>query len=680
MTSKNKNIIILTIGLFTLLIVAYANHFNNSFHFDDFHTIVENVHIRTLKNIPAFFSDPTMFSASPEHYGMRPVVTTTLAIDYWLGGDLFPFYFHLSTFIWHILLGVLLYFTYKKLLNISFKHRWINYISLFMVGWFALHTANAETINYVISRSDVLSTFFIVASFFIYISYPDKRKWYLYIIPAIIGVFAKETVLVLIILLFFYINLFEKKLSIADLFRAKNFKAVLNTIVMLLPILIVVIAVQVYTLTRVSAIPGISNPAGYYWLTQSFVWLHYFTSFFLPTSLSADTDWTVILSVFDKRILIGLIFVIALIITIFKTSKKQETKPISFGLIWFAAALLPTSVAPFAEVMNDHRMYFPFIGLALSVVWFISLWLIKKEKQIATNKTSQALIIIVALLVLSLNAYGVYQRNKVWKSDETLWYDVTIKSPLNGRGLMNYGLTQMAIGNYQIALNYFVKAEQYLPTYSRLFTNIGIAKGKIGQHAEAEAYFKKGLFFGQDLAESYIFYARYLSDNRRYLEAKPLAEKALLINPHSMMSLDALMRIYQNLGLWSDLKRTALLKLSILPGDTYAITSLAAAKEKKTGNDTPNNADVKQLTAEQYLNLSLSFYNLGVYDKCIEFCYKALQLKPDYADAYSNMAAAYNKLERWDEGIAASKKALEINPDHKFAKGNLEWALREKEN
>lgn len=680
MTSKNKNIIILAISLFILLLLAYANHFNNSFHFDDFHTIVENVHIRTLKNIPAFFSDPTMFSASPEHYGMRPLVTTTLAIDYWLSGDLIPFYFHLSTFIWHILLCVLLYFTYLKLLNISFKHSWINYISLFMVGWFALHTANAETINYVISRSDVLSTFFIVASFFIYISYPNKRKWYLYIIPAIIGVFAKETVLVLIILLFFYINLFEKKLSIADLFKTKNFKAVLNTIVMLLPILIVVIAVQVYTLSRVTAIPGISNPAGYYWLTQSFVWLHYFTSFFLPTSLSADTDWTVILTVFDKRILIGLIFVIALIIAIFKTSKKQETKPISFGLIWFAAALLPTSVAPFAEVMNDHRMYFPFIGLALSIVWFISLWLIKKEKQIVATKTNQAIIISVMLFILSLNAYGVHQRNKVWKNEETLWYDVTLKSPLNGRGLMNYGLTQMATGNYQSALNYFEKAEQYLPTYSRLFTNIGIVKGEMGQHAEAEAYFKKGLFFGRDLTDSYIFYARYLSNNKRYLEAKPLAETALLINPQSMISLDVLMGIYQNLGLWSDLKRIALLKLSKLPGDAYAVKSLAAVKEKKIVSDTPKNEEIKQPTAEEYLDLSLSSYNLGIYDKCIEFCNRALKLKPNYADAYSNMAAAYNKLERWDDGVAASKKALEIDPNHKFAKGNLEWALREKEN
>jgi len=45
------------IGLLALILVAtYANHFHNSFHFDDAHTIVNNAAIRDLKNIPLFFN------------------------------------------------------------------------------------------------------------------------------------------------------------------------------------------------------------------------------------------------------------------------------------------------------------------------------------------------------------------------------------------------------------------------------------------------------------------------------------------------------------------------------------------------------------------------------------------------------------------------------------------------
>jgi len=658
-----------------MLIAAYANHFTNAFHFDDAHTIQENVHIRDLKNIPKYFSDPTMFSSDPEHYGMRPVVTTSLAIDYWLGNSLDPFYFHLSTFIWHILLCVMLFFMYKKLLNISFKHSWIGYFSLFAVGWFALHAANAETINYVISRSDVQSTFFIVASFLVYISYPEKRKWYLYVIPAIAGVFAKETVLVLVILLFFYINLFEKKLSIAELFQKKNFKSVLNTILVLLPLLIVVIAVQFYTLSRVTAIPGISNPFGYYWLTQCFVWLHYFTSFFLPTSLSADSDWGVILTVFDKRILTGLVFVIALIVAIFKTSKKAENRPISFGLIWFAAALLPTSVAPFAEVTNDHRMYFPFIGLALSVVTYIGQWLIKREKQISISNTSKIFIGTAAFTILVLNAYGVNQRNKIWRTEETLWYDVTVKSPLNGRGLMNYGLAQMNKGNFEGALKYFNKAEVLLPYYSTLYINIGVVKSATNHPDEAEINFKKAIALAPNSFEPYAFYARFLKNVGKDSEAKVMAEKAMSINPNSMMNLSVLMEVYNNLKQWDELKRIANHTLAILPNDVNAKAYLLAATNKSPVILASQRSVKNPLTAAEFLNISLTCYNAGEFEKCIEACEAAIKLKPDYADAYSNMAAAYNNLKQWNKGVEASRNALKIDPKHKLAQGNLVWAL-----
>jgi protein O-mannosyl-transferase len=104
--------VIVATAIFILVVISYSNHFNNGFHFDDMHTIVNNVHIRNLKNIPAFYSDPKMFSASPAHWGMRPLVTTTLAIDYFLGNGLKPFFFQLSTFIWHLLLVILLSETY----------------------------------------------------------------------------------------------------------------------------------------------------------------------------------------------------------------------------------------------------------------------------------------------------------------------------------------------------------------------------------------------------------------------------------------------------------------------------------------------------------------------------------------------------------------------------------------
>lgn len=677
MSKSNKNVLIGSVVLLITLIAAYANHFNNGFHFDDSHAVVDNVHIRNIKNIPSFFSDPKMFSADPAHWGLRSVVTTTLAIDYWMGGSLNPFYFQLSTFIWYIFLCVMLFFMYKNLLRQSIKHNWIAYIALTATAWFTLHTANAETVNYIIARSDIQSTFLIVASFLVYITYPAKQKWYLYIIPAFIGVFAKETVLVLVILLFFYILIFENNLSIADVLKPKNFKYSFKAILKLLPLIIVVAATQFYTLSRVSAIPGISNPVSYYILTQTYVWLHYFISFFLPMNLSADSDWTVIQNIFDERIIVGLVFVIGLVVAIVKTSAKAETKPIAFGLIWFAAALLPTSLAPFAEVTNDHRMLFAFVGLALSIVTCVGLWLIKMQQQIEADNKYRVLIATGILVVLGLNAYGIHQRNKIWHDEESLWYDVTVKSPLNGRGLMNYGLTQMGKGNYAVADTYFQKASQYLPYYNTLFINIGILKGATGQPQEAEANFIKAENLSPNTFDSYVFYARWLKQVGRVTDAKQAAEKALQLNPYSLMALNILMGCYNALGMWDKLEGAANQYLALAPGDTAALTFLEAGKTHSPVLETGapvTKSQTTTLTAANYLDQSLAYYNQQNYEKCIEACKEAIKLKPDYADAYSNMGAAYNQLKQWDKGIDACQKALKIDPNHKLAKGNLAWA------
>src|SRR4051812_19091242 len=80
-----------------LATVAYANHFRNSFHFDDSHTVESNLFIRDLRNVPRFFTDAGTFSSLPSNQSYRPVVTTTLAVDYALGGGN-PVVFHLDTF------------------------------------------------------------------------------------------------------------------------------------------------------------------------------------------------------------------------------------------------------------------------------------------------------------------------------------------------------------------------------------------------------------------------------------------------------------------------------------------------------------------------------------------------------------------------------------------------------
>ena len=118
--------------------------------------------------------------------------------------------------------------------------------------------------------------------------------------------------------------------------------------------------------------------------------------------------------------------------------------------------------------------------------------------------------------------------------------------------------------------------------------------------------------------------------------------------------------------------------LEINPNYELAKNNLALAQKNKAGAADAEAKVKANPTAENYLELSLTYYNQGQYEKCIEACNNALKLKPDYADAYCNIGAAYNQLKQWDKAIEALQKALQIDPDHKLAKGNLNWALDEK--
>jgi tetratricopeptide (TPR) repeat protein len=671
MNRTNRNILLIAAGGLALLIVAYSNHFYNGFHFDDFHAVVNNVFIRDIKNIPAYFVDPKMFSADPAHWGLRSLVTTTLAIDYWLGGGLDPFYFQLDTFLWHIALCAFLYFLYKNLLKTVFDMDWAAYLAIAATLLFGLHTVDAETLNYVIARSDVLSTFMIVLSFYTYIAWPGKRKYGLYIIPALLGVFAKETMLVLVILLFFYILLFEKKLSLSELFTKKHWIAMPKALWQIAPLIVILLAAQIYALTRITSIPGITNPLLPYLLTQSFVWVRYFIAFFCPVNLSADSDWTVLKNMFDERIIVGCVFFIGLVITIFKTSTKSETRPVAFGLIWFAAALLPTSLAPFAEVTNDHRMYFPFIGLAFSVISYGGL-LLRRYQLKLKGKWLIPLMTTIFLCVILLNAYGVWQRNQVWENEETLWRDVVKQSPENGRGLMNYGIALMTKRDYIMAGFYFKQAKQYLPDYNLIYVNTGILNQYMNNPVEAEHNFKQGIDLNDNYFGSYFFYAKFLMHTGRFADAKPVAERAFELNPYDERTSNLLMVIYYHLQLWEAMQKMAQHKAAINPGENVTQLYLSAAKNHSEIVIDENGSMPQSISA--FLDLSLQFYNQGEYLKCIAACNEALKLSPDYAYAYNNIAAADIKLKQWNDAIAAAKKALAINPKYPLATGNLNYA------
>ena len=136
-------------------------------------------------------------------------------------------------------------------------------------------------------------------------------------------------------------------------------------------------------------VAGAAN-AHNYLITQPYVALLYFKTFFCPSSLSADYDLSPFTTTDDPRFWAGFAFVILLIMAAIVAAIFKKTRMIGFGLLWFLIALLSTSALPLAEVMNDHRTFLPYIGLVVAMAGAGSLLIGCRESSLVPGKTTSS--------------------------------------------------------------------------------------------------------------------------------------------------------------------------------------------------------------------------------------------------------------------------------------------------
>ena len=524
-------------------------------------------------------------------------------------------------------LTLLIAFVVHRLLDqaeSSAQNRWI---ALAAAAWYGLHPANADTVNYIIASSEVISTFGVIASFAAYLAFPQLRRYYFYVLPVAIAILAKPTAAIFAPLFAMYWLLFEQNKARVTETRLQRIGR------MIVPFLIcAAMLLFVQHMTPHSWVAGAANARNYL-ITQPYVAVLYLKTFFWPSGLSADYDLNPFATTDDPRFWAGFAFVILFTICAIAVAVFKKTALIGFGFLWFLIALLPTSLFPLAEVMNDHRTFLPYVGLLIAMAAAVSIPINRAFRFTISAKITATCALV---LLLCASGYATFQRNKVWKTEEMLWHDVVLKSPRNGRGLMNYGNTLMAKGDYEGALDYFHRAERLTPQYSVLLINLAIAEDATKQSAAAEQHFKDALRLAPASPDSYTYYARYLLSRSRAQEARAFLRSALELSPTDL---------------------TARELMAQMDGQTI------------------NEPTIQ--TPESYLALSLQLYGEERYVESIDASRRALDLRPGYAEAWNNVGAAYNKLGRYEEAAAACEQALRYKPDFELARNNLQYA-REK--
>jgi tetratricopeptide (TPR) repeat protein len=654
---------------------AYINHFQNGFHFDDRHTIVENPAIEHLTNIPRFFSDPQTFSTASNGALWRPLTSTTLAIDYWLGGGRTPFWFHLSTFLSFLVQLILMVFLFRRIMDLADPHPSNRWTALAAAAIYGLHPAGAETVNYIIQRADLYNTLGVVASLLWFMAYPEQRKRGWYLLPALAAYLFKAPALIFPLILLAYLFLFEQK---AD---TKQWSASLRAAAPALAVTAVFAYITMW-MTPPNYQPGAGAEASLYRLTQPWIAAHYFRSFFLPTSLAVDQYWPLVSSAFSWKALAGDAFVIGMLAIAVYTARRREMRPIAFGIIWFFLALLPTSLLPLTDPANDHRMFFAFVGLALSVVWTLRLsfqWLAGTASNTTSGTDHRLLwsVILLFIVVLTAEATGAHTRNEVWRTNETLWRDAALKDPGNARGQFNYGLAILDRGDAATAVPYLERAAATMQD-NFVFLKLAQAYAALGHDDQANQTFQRVIPDAPDEPALYFEYGRWLKSKGHLPQARWCLEKGIKTSPPIYFNPEAremLIQIYAEQEDWKSLDALVRYVLHVMP-DNQVARRFAAERMSRPQTPAAQQEAEPVRSPEDLLNRSTEFCRAGKYQQCLDATDQILRVRPRWAEAWGNRSVALLAMHRWDEGIQAARQALIIKPDYVAAKQNLEWALK----
>jgi tetratricopeptide (TPR) repeat protein len=168
-----------------------------------------------------------------------------------------------------------------------------------------------------------------------------------------------------------------------------------------------------------------------------------------------------------------------------------------FAGVSFFLILAPTStVIPIlTEVVAEHRMYLPLacvLGLAIGGARAVAREAKERGYSVGASPArlmGWALLCAAALTLGSLT----WERNRVYRSELSLWQDTVAKVPDNPRALNNLGWALLRGGRSQEALVRFESAVSLRPGYFEANGGTALALEHLGRVGEAVRYMRRAV-------------------------------------------------------------------------------------------------------------------------------------------------------------------------------------------
>jgi tetratricopeptide (TPR) repeat protein len=569
--------IILLFGL-----IAYGNSLLNSFVSDDDFLIVNNVFIKSFKNLPRlldksyitksndlFFKGHRIQDLGAGEISYRPVVTLTYFLDYAIWG-LNPFGYHLTNLVIHLASAVLLYlFIFLILKDVI--------VAFFSGVIFSIHPINIEAVNVISYREDLLIVLFMLLSFIAFIYYKKQRylkKIFLYYLSILffgLALFSKEMALTLPVLIILYDFYFEFNGSI------KKILANLKSRYFGFIVLIIIYLYVNFVLFANPEETKISYPGGSFYtniLTMAVVFSDYICSFWFPLNVKILPTYIVPVrtTFFTRDVILSISLIIAFIVL--ATVIYRKSKITSFFIFWFFVSLAPVSnIYPLTNPMAYRYVYLP--GIGFCVVLAV---LLKKAGDIRSfNKLIPhfhrlLLFFIIGLFITISISYNFFFKNYFTLAKEILRYFpnspngtselayeyykkkdyiraiVYFRSSLrydteNPLIYNNLGSCYEALGRFDKAAEEFVKAIRLRPDFVSALYNLGVVYAKKNEYDTAISYFNKARQLDPGFVNTYISIAKLYLQQKKYKEANSILQKGLEIIPESSELQDLLIQV-----------------------------------------------------------------------------------------------------------------------------------------
>ncbi len=519
-----------------LTAVLYGGSLSYPFHYDDRHSIQYNPHLRSLGNLPAFFTDLHTFSSDSRGTMFRPLVLISYALNYAVGGQGVAGY-RLVNLGLHLLAAALLFAWLRQRGN--WEGAWAAGV-LFLV-----HPTHAELVNYLSSRSDLMVSCWYLGGMLLV----ARNQWGAAGVAYAGGLLSKEVAITLPLLAALQQTWQRVRLAWRPLVAMGGIGAAYLALI---------------SLNRF--LPGSLSKAPRGWgeqlLTQLKGYVYYAWLVVMPAHLSVEHQF-VVSSGLDGAVVAALLLLVSLS---WLAWRGRQQLP-GLGWFWFLLALAPASLVPLNILVSERRMYLASAGLCVVLAWC---WPRLRDRR----RRWVGVALVAFLSALSLG------RNPVWASEVALWEDAVAKGPGMFRARANLGLAYKHAGRDEEALRQLQLALALKPDYADAWVEVGNLFSDRGEVGEAAQAYAQSLRFNPALEGAHYNLGNLAQGRGAWQEAVAYYREALRLNPAFAQAHNNLGQAYEALGRSDQALAEYRQALAADPGLAQAWYNLAVVLER----------------------------------------------------------------------------------------------------